>query len=141
MKAASCRFLKMFHRAASQIRARRVRWSSSPLATRADERASLALEPPNNPSATVGTKLSLLPVDEMMPLVFALRAVWGEEIPDARSAAVDRLPEHLLGDVEQPVDPVRPQAAGQSIRMQAGAKENFICINITDPSHHLLMHQ
>jgi hypothetical protein len=25
--------------------------------------------------------------------------------------------------------------------MQAGAKKNFICVDITDPSHHLLMHQ
>src|SRR4029077_9224329 len=80
-------------------------------------------------------------IDEMAALVSPFCAVRCVEILDARPATGNRLVQYRLDRGIERVYRRPAQATHLKGRMQPGAKDNFVRVNIPNPCDHLLMHQ
>jgi len=105
-----------------------------------EERTSLALKTADDPAAMVWTGLALLPVDQVMVLVGAFPSVGREEIPHTGSPTGDRGLEHCLHRVIELKFRGLAEVTDVPIRMQAGAKQNLVRVDIPDSRNDFLPH-
>src|SRR5207249_10661171 len=77
----------------------------------------------------------------MPPLISAAAPVRGYEIPDAGATRAEGLGQHRPHSLVEPPDGPITQPAGSPIRMQAGAVQDFVRVDVADPGNHLLMTQ
>ena len=89
----------------------------------------------------IGTRLPVFSIHEMMVLILSFAPVGSKKIPYARSSTSDGLPKHGLSNVVQLFDLGRAEPARQMIRMETGAEQNFVGVNVADSRHDLLLHE
>jgi len=111
------------------------------LAGRAEKRASLALEAPNHTAATVWTGLPFLPIHEVVVLVATFSSIGCEKVPDTRSATGNRGLKNRLHRVVYLKSRGLTQVTDVPIRMQPGAKQYLVGIDIPDTCNDLLTHE
>jgi len=128
-------------KAAPETLSRLLDFPAPVLTERAVERASFALQSTNVRTALIGTGLAGFPIDQMTNFILALRPIGGEIVPDAGSSAVNRLAQNRLHDAVQALHGAGCQAAGDGIRMNTGAEQDFVRVDVPDTGDGLLMHQ
>ena len=88
----------------------------------------------------VWTGLALLPVDQVVPLVVAFASIRCEEIPHTGSPTGDCGLEHCLHRVIELKFRGLAEVTDVPIRMQAGAKQNLVRVDIPDSRNDFLPH-
>ena len=96
---------------------------------------------PNHASAFPGTWETFLTIDQMVSLKRSLRAIGSKKIFDAGTSTLNSLLQDSLQFVMQAARCRGGQLTCKDVRMQAGSKQSFICINIADTRDHLLVQQ
>ena len=85
-------------------------------------------------------RVTFFAIHEMPTLVVAFCAIRCIEVLDARSATRNRLAKHRLHGVIERHNRSPAQPMHLTVRMEPGAKKNFVGINIPNSCDHLLMH-
>ena len=92
-------------------------------------------------TASIRAGQSFLPIDEMSLLKLPFGSVRREEISNARTSTGNRLLQHVPCHLVEPLNLGDGKSARLGVRMQAGSKENFIGVDISNSGDRLLMHQ
>ena len=114
---------------------------SARLARRAEKRTALALETLDSSAAAVRAGSSFFGVHEMAMLEVALAPVGREKIAYARAAAGNGFLEHFPRHPKQFLYFGNGEAACPGIRMEPGAKQDFIGVDVPDACNDLLVHE
>ena len=80
-------------------------------------------------------------VDEVATLEFPLASIRCKEISNTRAATRNGFLKHFFGDVKEDVDVGNGEATGDGIGVKAGAEQDLVRINVSDPCDHLLVHE
>src|ERR1700744_2582151 len=102
-------------------------------------RAALGNEGSLNLSAAFNAGLAGSAVNTMGKLEAAFPAFGVDIVRYRRSATFDCLGEDLAHGIGDSFDARFAQAAGDLLRMNAGAEQCLICVNVTDAANHSLI--
>ena len=105
------------------------------------ERTAFTAKKANDAAALIRTGLAFFPIHAMVPFEMSLGPVRRKKVPHARPSTSNGLPQHRLGDFIKLINPAGTEAADQLIRVQPGAKQNLIGVDIANPGYGLLVHE